>query len=132
MGSAVTTLFIIDDRESVRQALAQRLSRVPGIQVLGTAGASQDALAQVRDTHPDVVLIELKLADGLGLDTLRAIRADNPSTRVIVLTSYADDFERQVALKLGAERYLLKDINSQVLADAILDRNAVPDRPDGT
>lgn len=132
MGSAVTTLFIIDDRESVRQALVQRLSRVPGIQVLGTAGTSQDAIAQTRDTHPDVVLIELKLSDGLGLDTLRAIRADNPSTRVIVLTSYADDFERHLALKLGAERYLLKDINSQVLADAILGRNAVPDRPGGT
>lgn len=132
MGSAVTTLFIIDDRESVRQALVQRLSRVPGIQVLGTAGTSQDAIAQARDTHPEVVLIELKLSDGLGLDTLRAIRADNPSTRVIVLTSYADDFERHLALKLGAERYLLKDINSQVLADAILGRNAVPDRPGGT
>jgi DNA-binding NarL/FixJ family response regulator len=122
----VTTLFIIDDRESVRNALAQRLSRVPGIHVVGTAGTSQDGINLVRIMRPDVILIELKLADGLGLDALRTIRAENPTTRIIVLTSYLDDFERQVALKLGAERYLLKHIDSQGLAEMILDQNAAP------
>lgn len=122
----MTTLFIIDDRESVRNALAQRLSRVPGIHVVGTAGTSQDGINLVRIMRPDVILIELKLADGLGLDALRTIRAENPTTRIIVLTSYLDDFERQVALKLGAERYLLKHIDSQGLAEMILDQNAAP------
>jgi len=122
----VTTLFIIDDRESVRNALAQRLSRVPGIHVVGTAGTSQDGINLARIMRPDVILIELKLADGLGLDALRIIREENPTTRIIVLTSYLDDFERQVALKLGAERYLLKQIDSQGLAEMILDQNAAP------
>ena len=125
----MTTLFIIDDRESVRQALAQRLNRAPGIQVVGGASASQEGILQARTLRPDVVLLEPKLVDGHGLDALPAIRADNPSTRVIILTSYVDDFELEVAMRLGAERYLLKDIDSQRLADTILGRDEVPDKP---
>lgn len=122
----MTTLFIIDDRESVRNALAQRLSRVPGIHVVGSAGTSLDGVTLIGATRPDVVLIDPKLADGGGLDALRRIRAENPFVRVIVLTSYLDDFERQVALKLGVERYLLKNIDSQGLAEVILSHSGMP------
>lgn len=122
----MTTLFIIDDRESVRQALAQRLGHVPGIHVVGSAGTSQEGITLARMMHPDVVLIEPKLADGQGLDALRVIRAEDPTVRVIVLTSYTDDFERQVAMKLGAEHYLLKNIDSQGLAEVILGHTAMP------
>ena len=122
----MTTLFIIDDRESVRNALAQRLSRVPGIHVVGSAGTSLDGVTLIGATRPDVVLIDPKLADGGGLDALRRIRAENPFVRVIVLTSYLDDFERQVALKLGVERYLLKNIDSQGLVEVILSHSGMP------
>ena len=122
----MTTLFIIDERESVRNALAQRLSRVPGIHVVGSAGTSLDGVRLIGVTQPDVVLIDPKLADGGGLDALRRIRTENPFVRVIVLTSYLDDFERQVALKLGAERYLLKNIDSQGLAEVILSHDSLP------
>ena len=125
----MTTLFIIDDRESVRNALAQRLSRVPGIHVIGSAGTSLDGVRLIGVTRPDVVLIDPKLADGGGLDALRRIRAETPFVRVIVLTSYLDDFERQVALKLGAERYLLKNIDSQGLAEVILSHGGMPPEP---
>jgi RimJ/RimL family protein N-acetyltransferase len=107
----------------VRRALAQRLDRVPGIQVVGSASAVQEGIRQTHDLRPDVVLLEPKLAGGHGLDALRAIRDDNPSARVILLTSYIDDFELEVAMRLGAERYLLKDLDSQRLADVILGRN---------
>lgn len=119
----MTTLFIIDDRECVQQALVQRLGRVPGIHVVGCAATSHEGLIQIRALHPDVVLLEPKLADGHGLDVLPAIRADHPATRVIVLTSYVDDFELEQAMRLGAERYLLKDIDSQRLVDVILGLN---------
>lgn len=125
----MTTLFIIDDRESVRQALAQRLSQAPGIQVVGAASASQEGILQCCTLRPDVVLLEPKLVEGHGLDALPAIRADNPSTRVIILTSYVDDFELEVAMLLGAERYLLKDVDSQRLAEVILGQNGVPSQP---
>lgn len=119
----MTTLLIIDDRESVRCALAQRLSRVPGIQVVGAAGSGPEGVAQVRALQPDVVVLEPKMGGGQGLDTLRVLHAQHPTTRVIILTSYLDEFERDAALRFGAERYLLKDIDSQKLADAILRRS---------
>ena len=122
----MTSVFIIDDREPVRQALAQRLSRVSGVQVLGSAGASGEGLDRVRAMHPEVVLLEPKLVDGRGLDTLRAIRLDSPATRVIILTSYVDDLELERAMQLGAEHYLLKDLDSQRLADVILGRRGMP------
>jgi DNA-binding NarL/FixJ family response regulator len=116
-------LFIIDHHEPIRRALAQRLGRVTGIEVLGVAGGSQQGIAQTRSLRPDVVLLEPKLPDGQGLHVLRAIRADSPSTRVIVLTSYVDDLEQQAALRAGAERYLLKDIDSEKLVEVILRRD---------
>jgi len=116
----VTTLFIVDDRTSVRQALAQRLERVPGLHVVGSAGSSQDGIARIHATRPDVVLLELKLADGRGMEMLRTVRADLPDTRVLILTSYLDEFERQVALKAGADEYMLKDIDTEKLTQAIL------------
>lgn len=97
-----------------------RLSRVPGINVVGMAGDSRQGIAQVRTLRPDVVLLEPKSNDGRGMEALRTIRAESPSVRVIALTSYLDDFERQVALNAGAEDYLLKDIDSNRLAEAIL------------
>lgn len=122
----MVTLFIIDHHEPTRQALAQRLSRVTGITVLGMAGSSQEGIAQSRALRPDVVVLEPKRSDGRGLDILRAIRADTPSTRVIVLTSYEDDLEQRAALKAGAERYLLKDIDSEKLVEVILGQTAEP------
>jgi len=122
----VATLFIIDHHEPTRQALSQRLSRVTGITVLGMVGSSREGIAQSRALHPDVVLLEPKLSDGRGLDVLRAIRANNPSTRVIVLTSYEDDLEQRAALKAGAECYLLKDIDTEKLVEVILGQTAGP------
>jgi DNA-binding NarL/FixJ family response regulator len=122
----VTTLFIIDDREPIRRALTLRLRRAPGIYVIGSAGDGHEGAALARIMRPDVVLLETKLSGGEGIEALRAIRAALPDTRVIILTSYVDDFERQVAMKAGAEAYLLKDIDSQKLADIIVGHAPVP------
>lgn len=120
------TLFIIDHNASIRRALAQRLGHVKSIHILGTAGTSQDGINLARALKPDVILLEPKLSDGKGLDVLQAIRANNPSARIIILTSYLDEFEQQVTLKHGAERYLLKDIDSGKLTEAILGSDADP------
>ena len=116
----MVTLVIIDHHAPIRQALAQRLSRIPDIQVVGTAADGQEGIAQVRAHRPDVVLLEPKLPHGDGLDVLRAIRADSPASRVIVLTSYLDEFEEQTTKKAGAKHYLLKDIDTTKLAGVIL------------
>jgi DNA-binding NarL/FixJ family response regulator len=112
-------LLIIDDRETVRQALEARLGHAPEIEQVGSAGSSEDGVRAALDLSPDVVLLEIKMADGKGLDTCRRIKQANPSIAVIVLTSYVDEDERQAAFQAGASSYVLKDIDSQRLIRAI-------------
>ncbi|MBN1889129.1 MAG: response regulator transcription factor [Thermoflexales bacterium] len=112
-----TKLLIIDDRESVRQALEARLGKAPEIELVGSTGSSQEGLKLVGEKKPDVVLLEVKIADGSGLETCRQIVAGGAS--VIILTSYLDEAERQAAFEAGASRYVLKNIDSERLIKAI-------------
>ncbi len=112
-------LLIIDDRETVRQALEARLSHAPEIDLVGSTGSSDVGVQAVLDLSPDVVLLEIKMADGRGLDTCRRITQARPSTAVIILTSYVDEAERQAAFQAGASSYALKDIDSQRLIRAM-------------
>ena len=112
-------LLIIDDRDTVRQALEELLGHAPEIDLVGSAGSTAEGLQAVRALSPDVVLLEIKLADGSGLDACRRILEVAPSTRVIILTSYMDESERQAAFQAGAASYVLKDIDSQRLIRAI-------------
>jgi len=114
-----TRLLIIDDRETVRQALEARLSHAPEIELVGSAGGSEEGVRAALDLAPDIVLLEIKMADGKGLDTCRRITQAKPSTAVIILTSYVDEDERQAAFQAGASSYVLKDIDSQRLIRAI-------------
>lgn len=115
-----TRLLIIDDRESVRQALAARLGKAPEIEIIGCASSSDDGVRQALDQQPDVVLLEIKMSDGKGLEACRRIVASPHAPSVIVLTSYIDEAERQAAFEAGASRYVLKDIDSERLIRAIL------------
>jgi two-component system response regulator DevR len=114
-----TRLLIIDDRESVRQALEARLGKAPEIELIGSTGSSADGIRMALEQNPDVVLLEVKMADGTGLDTCRRIVANEAGVSVIILTSYIDEAERQAAFEAGASRYVLKDIDSQRLIKAI-------------
>ncbi len=102
-----------------RTALEDRMNHAPEIELVGAAGTSDDGVQAVLDLRPDVVLLEIKMADGLGLDTLRRVRQAAPSTDVIVLTSYMDEAERLSCFQAGASSYVLKDIDSQRLIRAI-------------
>jgi two-component system response regulator DevR len=121
-------LLIIDDRETVRQALEDRLSHAPEIELVGSTGSTEEGMEAVLALAPDVVLLEIKLADGSGLEACRRIVQVAPSSRVIVLTSYMDEAERQSAFQAGAASYVLKDIDSQRLIRAIelVQRNHAP------
>jgi DNA-binding NarL/FixJ family response regulator len=114
-----TKLLIIDDRETVRQALEARLRHAPEIEIVGSAGSSEDGIQAALNLVPDVVLLEVKMVDGKGLDTCRHITQSNPDIDVIILTSYVDEAERQAAFQAGASSYVLKDIDSQRLIRAI-------------
>ena len=114
-------VLIIDENPTVREALMARLSAVPELEVVATAWSFEQGLEALRAWQPDVVLLELKGRSRYGLDPIGTIfRAmSGLPVGVIVLTSYQDDLERAIALQAGAQRYLLKDIDSDLLIGEI-------------
>jgi len=114
-------LLIIDEHQAVRQALVSRLQQTGELEVVGSTGSSEEGLLQVDALSPSIVLLETKRSDGTGLETCRRIARSHPDTTVIVLTSYADEEERQAAFMAGAASYVLKDIGSAQLLREIQD-----------
>jgi DNA-binding NarL/FixJ family response regulator len=121
-----TRLVIIDEHWDVRQALVSRLQQTGELEVVGSTGSSKEGLLQVEALRPNVVLLETKRSDGTGLDTCRRIARSHADTRVIVLTSYEDEEERQTAFMAGAARYILKEIDSAQLMREILSSGSTP------
>lgn len=115
-------LLIIDEHEAVRQALATRLSSTPTIEVVATA-QDIDTSKSFYKGCSDVALLGLKSSSDMDLDvTVGTVeRLTDLGTAVIILTSFADDIERELVLHAGAYRYLLKDINSPQLISEIID-----------
>jgi DNA-binding NarL/FixJ family response regulator len=114
-------VLIIDEHLVVRQALATRLNAYAHIEVVATARSFQEGLERARAFQPDVILLETKGASSLQPDPvgeMSRVLGDHPAG-IIVLTSYADDSEREAALQAGARRYLLKHIDSARLLSEI-------------
>jgi two-component system response regulator DevR len=105
-------LFVIDDHDEVREALVVRLCTAPGVLVVGEAKAPEAALEEINALRPDVVLLEIKRADGRGLELVNRIAQGDSGAQVIALTSYPNDWERWAVYHAGAVGYFLKDIGA--------------------
>ena len=119
-----------DDQRVVREGLALLLSLLPGVEVAGTAADGNEALALVARERPDVVLMDLRMPGLDGVAATRRLRAEHPSVKVIVLTTYADDRSVVGALQAGADGYLTKDAGGDEIRQAlerVLDGQAVID-----
>ena len=108
-------IYIIDEHDSVRSALADRLDQAAGLTVLGHSGDAGQVLNDIREDEPDIVLVEVKRSDGLGLEIMRQIAALPKPPQLVVLTSYPTEWEEKAANRAGATSYLLKDIDSKEL-----------------
>ena len=108
-------LLVVDDHEVVRQGLVALLDRRPNFQVVAEAGTVEEALAQARLHQPDIVIMDVRLPDGSGVEACRDIRAELPDTRVVMLTSFPDDEAVLSAIVAGAAGYLLKQIRARDL-----------------
>ena len=115
----VLRLLVVDDHEVVRQGLVALLDRRPGFQVVAQAGSVQEAIAHARVQRPDIVVMDVRLPDGSGVEACREIRAELPDTRVIMLTSFPDDEAVLSAIVAGASGYLLKQIRARDLVAAL-------------
>jgi DNA-binding NarL/FixJ family response regulator len=108
-----------DDQRVVREGIALILSLLPGVEVAGTAADGEEALALVADLRPDVVLMDLRMPGVDGVEATRRLRAEHPSVKVIVLTTYADDRSVISALQAGAVGYLTKDAGASEIQQAL-------------
>jgi two-component system, NarL family, response regulator DevR len=113
------TLLIVDDHEVVRQGLVSVLDRRPGFQVVAEAGTVEESLTAARRFQPDLVVMDVRLPDGSGIEACREIRAEFPETRVIMLTSYPDEEAVIAAIVAGASGYLLKQVRARDLVSAL-------------
>lgn len=113
-------MLIVDENESVRRALVERLSLIPQIEIMGSTGSVEAMFEAVNHDCPDVILVEPKRLNGGGLALLQSLCSRPDPPRIIILTSYSDENEMLVAEELGIECYLLKDINTQFLVESIL------------
>jgi DNA-binding NarL/FixJ family response regulator len=112
-------VLIVDDHEVVRVGLRTVLSRQDGINVIGEVATAADAVTESCRLQPDVVLMDVRLPGGSGVDACRTIRDSCPATRVLFLTSYQDDEGVLAAIIGGASGYLLKQVNAEGLLRAI-------------
>ena len=113
------TVVVADDQSAVREGLVLLLGTLPGITVAGEAADGAAAVDLVAKTHPQVVLMDLNMPGCDGVAATRRIIADHPSTRVVVLTTYADDESIISALQAGALGYLTKDATRAEIGRAI-------------
>jgi DNA-binding NarL/FixJ family response regulator len=112
-------LLIVDDHEVVREGLAALLGRRSGFRVVAQAGTVSEAVAQAARFEPDLVVMDVRLPDGSGIEACREIRAARPETRVVMLTSYPDEEAVLSAILAGASGYLLKQIRGRDLISAL-------------
>ena len=102
-------VIIADDQSAVREGLVTLLSTMAGVDVVGSAADGDEAVSLAKRHSPDVVLMDLRMPGVDGVEATRRIRAEQPETQVVVLTTYADDESILDALRAGAIGYLTKD-----------------------
>ena len=112
-------LLLIDDHEVLRLGLRTLFDTAGGFLVVGEAGTVAEGIAQARAQRPDVVIVDLRLPDGSGVEACREIRSERPETRVVVLTSYSDEDAVISSIVSGAAGYLLKQTPPRQLVEAV-------------
>lgn len=112
-------IFLIDEHRPTREILARRLASMPGLDVVGSTCNGEEGIRKIEELSPDVVLIETKMKQSDGIDICRRALAAVAQATVAVLTSYLDPEERRLAYQVGVNGYLLKDVDTDSLANWI-------------
>lgn len=113
-----TTVLLVDDHDLIRQGLRRAFERAGDFAVVGEAGSVAEALACATRHQPDVVVIDVRLPDGSGLDVARELRRQRPDVGIVVLTMYAGDEQLFGALEAGASAFVAKDAPAEDVVSA--------------
>ncbi|NKX92991.1 response regulator transcription factor [Sanguibacter hominis ATCC BAA-789] len=113
------TVMIVDDHEVVRRGIAEVVDRSEGLSVVAEAGSVAEGQRRAALVQPQVILVDLQLPDGTGIDLIRRLATSGSSARAIVLTSFDDDRALAEALDAGAAAYLLKSVRGAEISDVI-------------
>ena len=113
-----TTVLLVDDHELIRQGLARAFERDADMTIVGQAANVADGVAAWRSLQPDVVITDLQLPDGHGLEVVRAVRASDDTTGVVVLTMHAGDDQIFAAMEAGASGFVGKDTRASEVVSA--------------
>ncbi len=112
-------VFLVDDHEIVRRGVGDLIALEPDLAVIGEAGTFSQALARIPALRPDVVVLDVRLPDGNGIELCRELLSANPDLRCLILTSFTDEQAMLNAILAGASGYVVKDIKSLELIEAI-------------
>src|SRR5699024_11021996 len=112
-------VMIIDDHEVVRRGIAEVVDRADGMHVVAEAGSVDEGVRRAVLVQPEVLLVDLQLPDGTGIDLMRRLKDELPKARCVVLTSFNDDEALGEALDAGAKAYLLKSVRGAEIADVV-------------
>ena len=119
MSTGPIKVFSVDDHPLLREGIAALVNNQPDMEMIGEAATGGEAIQLFKQHQPDVTLLDLRLPDMSGIDTLIAIRTAFPDARIIILTTFEGDVEIQRALQAGARGYLLKNMPPSELLDVI-------------
>ena len=112
-------VYLIDDHDVVRYGIRRLLETGGDVEIVGETGSARTGVARVPASRPDVVLLDLRLPDGDGIEVCRAIRAVDANIRVIILTAHEDDVALCAAVLAGASGYVLKHVSLDTLVDDV-------------
>jgi two-component system response regulator DevR len=115
----VLTVFLVDDHEVVRRGVAEMLEEEDDLTVIGQASSVAEAMARVPALQPDLVLLDVRLPDGNGVELCRDLRSKLPGLNCLMLTSFTDEQAMMDAILAGAGGYVIKDIRGMELVSAI-------------
>lgn len=112
-------VMIVDDHEIVRRGIAEIIDREPDLEVVAEAGTVEDGLRRATLVKPDVILVDLQLPDGTGVDIMNSLAVSSPEVRAVVLTSFDDDNALSESVAAGARAFILKTVRSGEITDVV-------------